>query len=213
MQEELKELMQNRFEKKFKKYSNKMCTSPYTIVLDLDETLIHCPRNSLTKQNRLAFEKNGIMVFELGNGVPVLLRPGFHEFLQAITANFDYIFVFTAATKLYAKEVVDSIFKGTVVEAVWSREHCYIEKAPNTDEILAVKKLLRGKIHKGFHLDQDNTLIVDDRDDVSEGNVYAGGGNHFVIKPFTGNSNDDELYKLCKYIAVWKKSKLLPVLK
>jgi RNA polymerase II subunit A small phosphatase-like protein len=55
------------------------------LVLDLDETLV--------------FARAG----------PVVLRPHVHEFLDAVSAEFDEVAVFTAGTREYAEPIIDAL--------------------------------------------------------------------------------------------------------
>lgn len=81
----------------------------YTLVLDLDETLVHCeaicnssqdvPENSL-QFNLLLNGKN--------IGVSCNVRPYVHEFLARAAENYD-IAIFTASQKQYADRVIDLI--------------------------------------------------------------------------------------------------------
>lgn len=64
--------------------------TPYTLVLDMDETLIH-----YTEAN-----KNGSL----------LIRPYCHEFLEEMSKYFELV-IFTAAVKEYADSILDSIDK------------------------------------------------------------------------------------------------------
>jgi CTD small phosphatase-like protein 2 len=66
---------------------------PYTLVLDLDETLIHFKPNPNN-------DSNG----------KIMIRPHLYEFLKNIKKYYEII-VFTAATKEYADPIIDAIEK------------------------------------------------------------------------------------------------------
>ena len=72
-------------------YLNKESIKKYTIVLDLDETLIHFKMDPIN-------ETKGILQF----------RPGLYEFLDGIEKYFELV-IFTASTKDYADPIIDAI--------------------------------------------------------------------------------------------------------
>ncbi|KAJ2359467.1 hypothetical protein GGF43_000086 [Coemansia sp. RSA 2618] len=79
-------------------------TPPITLVLDLDETLVHC---ALTKVD------NADMVFPVEyNGINYdvycRLRPGYREFLERASALFEVV-VFTASQQVYADRLLNLI--------------------------------------------------------------------------------------------------------
>ncbi|KAJ2759223.1 hypothetical protein IWQ56_005795 [Coemansia nantahalensis] len=80
---------------------------PITLVLDLDETLVHC---ALTKVDNadLVFpvEYNGV-----NYSVYCRLRPGYREFLEKASELFEVV-VFTASQQVYADRLLDLIDPG-----------------------------------------------------------------------------------------------------
>ena len=63
-------------------------TKPYTLVLDLDETLVHVPKN----------------------GSSILLRPGLRDFLHSLLPYYELI-IFTTGLKEYADQIIKFIEK------------------------------------------------------------------------------------------------------
>lgn len=114
--------------------------SDLIVVLDMDECLIHSQFLSTPgaaqvyahqlKQKRRNQTSNGGEVdsfrFSLPDGdlVHVNIRPGLHEFLQAVTSKFE-THVFTAAMDIYAKPLLDHLDpSGDMFAGRWYREHC-----------------------------------------------------------------------------------------
>jgi len=75
----------------------------YTLVLDLDETLVHF------------FEQNGTGTFGI--------RPGMHEFLQRMSSAGYELVIFTASTQDYADWVIDQIDVDGLIHHRLYRQH------------------------------------------------------------------------------------------
>lgn len=77
---------------------------PITLVLDLDETLVHCATNQVENPD-LVFpvEYNGI-----NYNVYCRLRPGYKEFLERASQLFEVV-VFTASQQVYADRLLNMI--------------------------------------------------------------------------------------------------------
>lgn len=75
------------------------------IVLDLDETIVNC---SMIKAVDCSFS------VKVGNHRRAYIssRPGLHEFLKEVSIMFD-IFFFTASSKIYANQIIDTILPDT----------------------------------------------------------------------------------------------------
>lgn len=77
---------------------------PVTLVLDLDETLVHCTVEACTDAD-LTFP---VVFHGVSYQVHVRLRPFLFEFLEAIHDKFEVV-VFTASQRVYADELLDRI--------------------------------------------------------------------------------------------------------
>ncbi|CAM9199961.1 unnamed protein product [Phaeothamnion confervicola] len=91
-----------------------------TLVLDLDETLVHCTVD--------AVERPDVVLPVCFNGVEyrvcVRKRPHLHHFLAAVSRLFEVV-VFTASQKVYADALLDAIDpEGTLVHHRLFREAC-----------------------------------------------------------------------------------------
>jgi hypothetical protein len=87
----------------------KLATAPpISLVLDLDETLVHCTVEPVDDAD-LVFP---VVFHGMTYQVHVRLRPHLFEFLEKIHGKFEVI-VFTASQKVYANELLDLIDPGT----------------------------------------------------------------------------------------------------
>ncbi|KAL3925963.1 MAG: hypothetical protein SGILL_000064 [Bacillariaceae sp.] len=80
---------------------------PVSLVLDLDETLVHCTVEAVDDAD-LVFP---VVFHGITYQVHVRLRPYLHEFLEKIAGKFEVI-VFTASQKVYANELLNLIDPG-----------------------------------------------------------------------------------------------------
>lgn len=90
-----------------------------TLILDLDETLIH---SSIQKVENYAFTVD-IKIGDKIQTVYVLKRPGVDEFLIECGKYFEVV-IFTASLRNYADTVINVLDKEKVVEQRLFREHC-----------------------------------------------------------------------------------------
>ena len=117
----------------------------YTLVLDLDETLVHfCP-----------IENKGIF----------FIRPFCVEFLE-ILCNYYEIVIFTSATKEYADAIIDSIdHKNKMVRFRLYREHTKRKGVINIKDLRVLgreleKVVIVDNIAANFSLQPDNGLVI-----------------------------------------------------
>eukprot|EP00811_Abedinium_folium_P036078 NODE_8820_length_1467_cov_12.151493.p1 GENE.NODE_8820_length_1467_cov_12.151493~~NODE_8820_length_1467_cov_12.151493.p1 ORF type:complete len:299 (+),score=23.42 NODE_8820_length_1467_cov_12.151493:104-1000(+) len=89
-----------------------------TLVLDLDETLVHsCFRASAADHRiRLVLDHDPVTVY-------IHKRPGVEEFLKGVTAHYEVV-VFTASVAKYANAVIDLLDTGSWVDSRLFREAC-----------------------------------------------------------------------------------------
>lgn len=90
-----------------------------TLVLDLDETLVHSSVQG-TADPDLVFS---LEIEDKTYSVFVNVRPGAHDFLQQMSVNYELV-VFTASRSNYADKVLDLIDPQGFVSHRLYREHC-----------------------------------------------------------------------------------------
>lgn len=172
-----------------------MTTRKRRIVFDLDETIVHYP-------DQQALPVTTVDTFRLQDGAVMLVRSDLYRFLRFVVAHFDEIYVFTAASELYAREVIDVVFKGVPITKVWTKKDCFMTQEK-------IYKVLSNKYSPdGECIDTRHTIILDDRYDVSAQNVYARNvpgvqDNHIVVPQFTGAADDGVLIAVEQRLQKW----------
>ncbi len=152
-----------------------------TLVLDLDETLVHVSFNApmFTWFGRITcVPRNAI----LGNRfvkLYVLFRPGLLEFLRKASAHFDLV-VFTASEKAYAEPVIEVIDS----EGLFKQRHFRPACKPTSNGLY-----LKDLAALGY--DMKTSIIVDN----CETGILLNPDNGILIPTWTGQPLDWELSK------------------
>ena len=156
-----------------------------TLVLDLDETLIHSyfdrpPPRSPDISFDIFIDKKKIHV-------DTIIRPGVNQFLENLEKFYEII-IFTASLSQYANPVLDFIDKKGSCKFRLYREHCCccINEFGN-NFIKDLKKLNR---------DLKNLIIIDN----NPKSFILNKENGIPIKTWIEDLNDKELYKLEPYL-------------
>lgn len=115
---------------------------PVTLVLDLDETLVHCTVEEVENPN-FTFPVN---FHGVTYTVHVRLRPNLYRFLESCRGKFEVI-VFTASQEVYANELLNLIDPGTFQLCVcwwkrWFTHFCYLVQRGNTFSIAFTANLV-----------------------------------------------------------------------
>ena len=178
-----------------------------TIVLDMDETLVHTfdtAKSSYCDGLPSVLDFRTCMEYFSGRGYEFYIpgagshygiyRPGMYHLLEKCYSLFDNVIIWSAGTKGYVGEIMTKIFKDCrLPDAIFARDFCEITS--------------QGKYHKplrklSYLYDGDleetlkNTLIVDDRKDTFIENP----DNGILIPAWRGEKDDTTLFKLAAFL-------------
>jgi RNA polymerase II subunit A small phosphatase-like protein len=174
--------------------------SKKTLILDLDETLIHT--ESVPDDYADMYDYDFIMPSKRGSQYYTKKRPYLDQFLTYAFENFD-VAVWTAAGEDYAKLVLSNIGVNlSDLKFLYTKDNCTLKidyYGQHSGSYYGVKNLNKLK-KKGYDLDQ--VLIVDDIAATASNNY----GNLVLIKPFVNDYDDTELLKLISYLETIKDS-------
>jgi carboxy-terminal domain RNA polymerase II polypeptide A small phosphatase len=156
------------------------------LILDLDETLIYATKEKIAIPEDFRFDE-----------YYVYKRPYLNQFLADISKHFT-IGIWSSADDLYVEDIVSQINESKLnLEIIWGRTKCTLRRDYTFDRYYFEKRLKKLKKY-GFSLEQ--ILIVDDTPEKSRDNF----GNAVYMKEYTGDTNDQELLYLYKYLLTLK---------
>ena len=169
----------------------------YTLVLDLDETLIHCNRNT-------------------NNGFILLLRPGLIEFLQKMK-NLCELILFSFGTSSYVDSIIKVIEKKEkFFEYILDRNHGIYENGECIKNLDMLNRDLKNVIiiddtYKYFKLHKENGICVKPfyGDIENDNNTLIVLGNILEKIFFDANNSGDIRISLKKYKKLLKYSNIL----
>jgi len=174
-----------------------------TIILDIDETLVHTEEDmkSLEKMDILSRPEllNEIYFLSLDNGATEMWgtkRPHVDDFLLFCFTYFDNVCVWSAGQKDYVHTLVDHLFAPfKKPDIVFTFDDCVQNKDENW--IKPLEKFYQHPLARG-KISPENTFIIDDRDYTFERNEKNG----ILIPPYSPNNleeiqkEDDHLSRL-----------------
>jgi Dullard-like phosphatase family protein len=156
-----------------------------TLVIDLDETLVHSYFEKEPPYNpdiSYDIEIAGITIH-----ISTLIRPGTYQFLEKLS-NIYEIVIFTASLSQYAIPLLNKIDKNNYCKYKLFREHCYtFDNKGNPGYVKDLSKLNR---------DLNNIIIIDNNPDC----YFLNKENGIPIKTWLNDKNDKELLKLLPYL-------------
>lgn len=169
----------------------------FTLVLDLDETLVHSIITKDIKKINTLKKMNNLLLHYLDNEnhIFVFYRPYMLQFLQEMTKYFN-ICVFTNGVKSYADIIVTMI--NTITSCTYiSRWYSRTGEYPFYKYISIID-----------HVDTEDVLIIDDNGEIWKDDYK----NVIKIKQFYGPEDenytfDNELFNLTQIISEIMKSK------
>jgi CTD small phosphatase-like protein 2 len=141
----------------------------FTLVLDLDETLIHYDEE----------------IHRCSDGIKFNTRPFAHEFLREMSKYFEIV-IYTAADQTYADEVLDRLDADRVITHRLYRQHVLHIQNNNTHQLHLIKDLRR------IGRDLEKTIIIDNLKE----NFQWQKENGIEIKTWYKDPTDTELFKL-----------------
>ena len=167
--------------KKIPFYTNKDMMSANsgkkTLVLDLDETLVHS-----TTKKAFPNRKNIILHMKIRNinyTIYVILRPFLEVFLHEMSLCYD-LYIFTASLSHYSKNLIEIIDKNKVIKQVLNRENCKFIKGLYLKDLSIFKRDLKD-------------IIIIDNNPLS---YTLNKNNGIPIPSWIDDPNDKELVKL-----------------
>jgi TFIIF-interacting CTD phosphatase-like protein len=170
------------------------------IILDIDETLIHCKLIEPKEYNH-SFVIDKIKYY-------IIYRPYLEEFINFIFNNFDTINIWTAATQDYAHKIILKILNTKLKNKalITSKLKCfYTRKHVSNDGTKELAKIFNNKCSIKLNIQPHNTVMIDDKSHVFNKNT----GNGLIIPAFMGNKKDTNLLKLIHFLKLIQEEKLL----
>ncbi|CAO3591208.1 unnamed protein product [Absidia cylindrospora] len=161
-----------------------------TLVLDLDETLLHTYREPTNNLNHY-WDADYVVYAKDGRScLAGILRPGVTEFLVWASGIFEVV-VWTAGHDDYAQMVCKLLDpEGTLINHMLSRRTCIRMRSAATGEIMYVKDLC------ALGRDLGRTFLVDNTPHAATLNL----SNLIPIEAYLGGNSDTELKEIQRFL-------------
>ena len=156
-----------------------------TLVLDLDETLVHSSTES-PFPNRKNIVLN-LKIKNLDYKIYAIVRPYLDFFLKEMSHYFN-LYIFTASMSQYSKALLDIIDKNKLIIKTFSREYCQYKFGIYFKDLSI------------FNVDYKDIIIIDN----NPASYALNKSNGIPIQTWIDDPNDNELIKLIpllKYLA------------
>ncbi|EGR33849.1 NLI interacting factor-like phosphatase family protein, putative [Ichthyophthirius multifiliis] len=155
------------------------CIGKKTLILDLDETLVH---SSFQQINEYDFQFE-IVVKNIPYQIYVKKRPGIHIFLQKLSEKYEIV-IYTASISEYANQVCNIIDQQDVISYRLFRQHCSNYRGKLVKDLTKLGRELK------------DIIIIDN----SENSFLFQPENSIQISNFFEDNNDTELTKLIPFL-------------
>ena len=162
-----------------------------TLILDLDETLVHSAFAPFQRKSDLILNIN---IEGINRTLYVLKRPYIDKFLNELSMLYEII-IFTASISQYANPLLDELDKNNCIKYRYFREHCTFTNGIYIKDL----KIFDRKI---------NNMIIIDNNPVSYDNNIENG---IPILSWYDNINDEELLKLLPILKYMSNSNIQDV--
>jgi len=157
-----------------------------TVVLDLDETLVHCSLEEIPYCDKtLEITSNGVKYT-----VYACIRPKVKEFLSALSRLFEVV-LFTASQKVYANAIVKELDPQNKIKFQLYREDCVLVEGNYLKDLALLGR------------DMNRTVIVDNLPLAFAYQI----DNGIPIESYYGDSDDNELMKILPFLQKLGRSK------
>lgn len=150
-----------------------------TLVLDLDETLVHSSFKAIPNPDFVI----PVTIEGQVHRVYVLERPGTHEFLQRMHKHYEII-CFTASLSKYANPLLDLLDKNKTIRGRLYRENCVYYSGTYVKDLSLIGRKL------------ESTLIVDN----SKASFLFQPQCGIPCTSFIDDKSDRELYDLADFL-------------
>ena len=152
-----------------------------TLVIDLDETLVHSYFDTIPPRKaeitfQIPLDNKKVQVY-------TLVRPGAIDFLEKMSEIFEIV-IFTASMSIYALPIINFIDKKKKCDFKLFREHCC---SFNNGFIKDLKRLSR---------DLNNIILLDNNPNC----YFLNKENAIPIKTWIDDVSDRELFKIIPYL-------------
>ena len=130
-----------------------------TLVLDLDETLVHSSLTTVANPDHIVELKDGVKFH-------IVTRPHLDEFLERMSKIYELV-IYTAAEKEYAVAAIDKIDPKRYISYILHREHCILPRTGVGKDLSLIGRDLKNvvfidNLEENFRRQRDNGLKIGD---------------------------------------------------
>jgi len=161
----------------------------FHVILDLDGTLINTMHKSVGPiEGTPDFEDEALDFY-------TFKRPGLDKFLRYCFSRFASVSVWTAGTEAYAEYIATNILPpGCTFMYILHRDYCTPHPLIKNALVKNLYDLWNSECVKALGISEDNTVIIDDNDEVCFCNLE----NAIIVKAWC-KGEDNQLLSLMRY--------------